>query len=119
MLHASDTIGIRMELEGKTITYCPDTGYCKNAVLLSEYADLLITECAFPPGITNDSWPHLNPELAARIAKESNAKKLYLTHFDAARYTNLASRKKAVKCARKIFPNSFLSVDGTRIKVIK
>ena len=74
LLHSSLTYGYRIELDGKTITYCPDTGYCENAVVLARNADLLIAECAYKSGMENPEWPHLNPETAARIAKEAGAK---------------------------------------------
>ncbi len=49
LLHASLTLGRRLNLDEKIITYCPDTGYCENAVRLAKGADLLIAECSFRP----------------------------------------------------------------------
>lgn len=117
MVHSSLTLGIRLEIDQKVIAYCPDTGYCENAVQLAGNADLLITECAFPPNRSNPSWPHLNPETAARIAREAGAKKLALVHFDASLYPDLKSRANAEKAARKIFRNTIASQDGMEIKV--
>src|SRR5574340_787190 len=67
MIHSDPTIGLRLTIEDKTITYCPDTGYCPNCVALAQNADLLITECALKPGEFSESWPHLNPDIAAKI----------------------------------------------------
>jgi ribonuclease BN (tRNA processing enzyme) len=117
MTHSSLTLGVRLEIEGKTISYCPDTGYCKNAVKLAQNADLLVTECALRCGEVNPDWPHLNPEFAARIAVESGAKKLVLTHFDAKKYPDFKSRAEAEKVARGIFENSYASRDGMEIEV--
>lgn len=117
MVHSSLTLGIRLILEGKIISYCPDTGYCSNAVSLAKSADLLITECALNPGKENSEWPHLNPEFAARIAVESGAKKLVLTHFDANNYPDFKSRENAEKVARKIFKNTSASIDGMELEV--
>ena len=50
LVHASPCLGYRFDLDGKIITYCPDTGVCENAVLLAADADLLIAECAHLPG---------------------------------------------------------------------
>ena len=86
MQHSVPTIGFRINIKNKIITYCPDTGYCQNAVKLALNADVLIAECAFRPGEQDENWPHLNPETAARIALESQAKQLALIHFDASRY---------------------------------
>ncbi|MEI8102937.1 MAG: ribonuclease Z, partial [Chlorobium sp.] len=41
MDHSVPTIGFRISIENKIIAYCPDTGYCDNAVKLAKEADLL------------------------------------------------------------------------------
>jgi ribonuclease BN (tRNA processing enzyme) len=117
MVHADPNIGVRIEIDRKVITYCPDTGYCTNAVELARNADLLITECAFRPGEDFPLWPHLNPETAARIAKEAQAGRLALTHFDAEKYKTMEQRKEAEKKAREIFEQSFMTRDGMIIEV--
>ena len=61
LLHSSLTLGYRLKLDRKVISYCPDTGYCQNAVELSKNADLLIAECAYKSGQQSPKWPHLNP----------------------------------------------------------
>ena len=80
-------------------------------------ADLLITECAYKPGQSSEGWPHLNPELAAGIAKEAGAKKLALVHFDAAIYTTIEDRMMAEKAARTIFENAFAAMDDMQVEV--
>jgi ribonuclease BN (tRNA processing enzyme) len=115
--HTSPTFGIRLVIGNRTIAYCPDTGYCENAVQLSLHADILLAECAYKPGEINENWPHLNPESAARIAAESEVKKLILVHFDASRYPDLESRKEAERAASKIFPATTASFDDMIITV--
>lgn len=117
LLHSGITLGYRIRIDGKIIAYCPDTGYCKNAVTLGRDADLLITECAYKSGEADDSWPHLNPETAARIAVEAGAKKLVLTHFAAGTYLTLAERKVSEGVAQTIFPNTLAAMDDTVIDV--
>lgn len=117
LVHASKCFGYRLEIEGKMISYCTDTGYCKNSEELSLNTDLLISECAFLSGQMSDTWPHMNPQLAAKLALKSKAKKLILTHFDAALYTTIAKRKQAQAQARKIFPNTFSACDGLKMEV--
>jgi len=116
MKHADPTIGIRLELDGKIISYCPDTGYCDNTIKLSKDADLVIAECAIA-GKSGKEWPHLNPEAGARIAKEAGAKKLVMAHFGADDYKDFKARDRAQKRARRIFRNSYSSRDGMQIKV--
>lgn len=115
--HAGLTLGYRIEAEGKIVAYCPDTGYCENAVQLGRNADLLITECAYRSGEEDPDWPHLNPETAARIARESGAKQLVLTHFDASRYPTLAARDEALMAARSKFSSAFNAADGLSVTV--
>ena len=113
--HASLTLGYRIEIDGRIIAYCPDTGYCENAVTLARSADLLITECAYKQGQSNESWPHLNPETAARIAREAGAKRLVLTHFDAGVYRSLAERKESEAVAAAGFSATTAGMDGLQV----
>lgn len=117
LLHASYTLGYRFEIEGKTVAYCPDTGYCENAVELARNADLLIAECAYLSGESSPDWPHLNPETAAGIAVEAGASKLALVHFDASRYTTAAHRYSSERAAQKVFTRSFAAFDDMQIEL--
>ena len=111
LVHSGPCQGYRLEIEGHTITYCTDTGYCANAVTLSRQADLLMSECSLAAGTDGiPQWPHLNPSLAARIASEAEVKRLVLVHFDAA--GGIEQRKAAENEARRIFPATFAGQDG-------
>lgn len=115
--HASKCIGYRMEYARKVISYCTDTGICQNALKLSRNANLLITECALRCGQDDGGWPHLDPEHAAFLAKQANAAKLVLTHFDADNYRFKKQRKQAQQYARKIFKASYAAFDGMKINI--
>ncbi len=115
LFHSDLTLGYRIHIDGKIVAYCPDTGYCENAVTLGRNADLLITECAYKSGEADESCPHLNPETAARIALEAGAKRLILTHFAAGTYLTLAERSVSEKVAQKIFPNTLAASDDTAV----
>jgi len=117
LVHSAKCLGYRFEEEGKVLSFCTDTGYCESALLLAKGANLLITECGLKSGEVNPSWPHMNPEDAAKLAKESGAKKLVLAHFDADNYKSIEERDFAEKCAEKIFPESTASKDGMEIVV--
>jgi len=117
LVHPDLTIGYRIEMDGKAVSYCPDTGYCENAVILSRNADLLIAECAYRSGQGSEEWPHLNPETAARIATEAKAKRLALVHFDAKLYLTLEDRKESESVAQNIFSNTFAAVDDMEIEI--
>jgi len=111
LVHSDPCLGFRITVDGKTLAFCTDTGYCENAVKLADRSDLLITECSHVSGQEDSAWPHLNPESAARIAREAGAKKLFLTHFDAFRYASLEDRAAAERAARNIFSESYASYD--------
>ncbi|MBF0121402.1 MAG: ribonuclease Z [Desulfobacterales bacterium] len=117
LCHVVLTMGYRIILNGKSIAFCPDTGYCENAVNLAKDADLLIAECAYLPNEEFSHWPHLNPEYAAKIAKEANASQLALVHFDANRYPTIELRLKAESAAKNIFSNSFAAMDDMQIDI--
>lgn len=118
LVHADPCIGFRIEVDGKTIAYCTDTGECANMVKLAKNADVLISECALLPGEKSPvSWPHLSPQMAAAVAKKANAKLLVLTHFDANRYPEIEMRKQAQKAAAKIFKNTIAAQDGMEIEI--
>lgn len=112
LIHTVETMAARFEVEGKTVSYVIDTGYCENAIRISEMADLLIAECSHRPGETNLDWPHLNPEEAAEIAARSSCSKLVLIHFDAKRYPTMASRMVAEDVAKNIFQHTTAGYDG-------
>lgn len=117
LVHADLCLGYRITTDGRTLAFCTDTGYCENAVSLARDADLLITECSFLPGEENRDWPHLNPETAARIAMEADARRLALVHFDASRYLTLEMRKIAGDIAKKIFPGTTAATDFLNIEL--
>jgi len=117
LLHSDQCLGYRITVDDRVVAFCTDTGYCENAVELARNADLLITECAHLAGEENKEWPHLNPETAARIACESGAKKLVLTHFDAARYLTNGMRKDAETAARSVFPCSLAAYDLMNLEI--
>lgn len=117
LLHADPCFGYRVELDGKTITYCTDTGICDNGLELAKNADILIHECAHKLGQFNEKWPHTNPQEAAELAKNANVKQLVLFHFSAAIYKSLEERKQAERGARAIFKNTLAAIDGMELNI--
>ena len=115
--HSVPTRGFRISIEDKIIAYCPDTGYCEEALSLARGSDLLIAECGYLPGEEHECWPHLNPEVAAKLALEAGVKRLALVHFDASRYVTSENRRKAEAEAEKIFPAVFAARDGEEMKL--
>lgn len=112
LIHTAPTLGYRFDIDRKVITYCTDTGYCANAVILGRGADVYISECTLLPGEDDGGWPHLNPELAAGIANEAQVKRLVLIHFDASKYRTAQDREIAQRAAHKTFANTLTAYDG-------
>lgn len=117
LLHSPTCYGFRFHLEGRTIAYCTDTGVCDGLRSLAKDCDILIAECSFKPGEDIGKAAHLNPEVAAQIAKDSGVKQLALMHFDAGRYPTIEARLDAEKAAKKIFPNTFAAMDGRELEL--
>ncbi len=113
LVHSGPCLGYRLRIEGKVITYCTDTGYCKNAITLARNADLFMTECSLAPGEeAHPGWPHLGPADAAQIALDAQARRLVLIHFDPTQYPTLSARDGAEREARRIFAESYAGKDG-------
>jgi ribonuclease BN (tRNA processing enzyme) len=115
LLHSDPVLGFSFQIGKKKVVYCTDTGDCENLRKLTRKADLLILESGLKTKQETPHWPHLNPETAAKIAKEENVKKLILTHFGAGIYLKKSERKEAEKVARKTFKHTIAAFDGLEI----
>ena len=78
-LHTENSLAYRIESEGKSLVYTGDTDYSESLVELAEDADILLIECSVPDDSKVEG--HLSPSGVARIASESGAKKIILTHL--------------------------------------
>jgi ribonuclease BN (tRNA processing enzyme) len=117
LFHADPCFGYRINIDGKTIAYCTDTGICDNSLELSKDADILIHECSSKIGQYFNNWPHTNPQEAAQLAIRANVKQLALFHFNASIYKSIEDRKQAEGEARQIFKNTVAACDGTSIEL--
>jgi len=117
LVHPVPCYGYRLEVDGKVISYCTDTGACDNAVTLARDADLLITECSLKPGQASTDWPHLNPQDAIGIAKKARAKRLALVHFGAEVYRTLEERKAVLDQFGKDCPGLIVATDDLAVEI--
>lgn len=92
-----------------------DTAPTNNAVKIAKDSDILIAESTWSKDLEKFVMKrkHLTAELAAKIAKQSRAKRLILTHFSQ-RYKNIKDLENE---ARKVFPNTALAEDFMQINI--
>lgn len=117
LIHPAPCYGYRVEIDGKVIAYCTDTGTCDNAVTLARGADLLITECSLKPGEVSPDWPHLNPQDAIGIARKAGAQRLALVHFGAEVYRTLDDRTAVQERFERDFPGLIVAMDDLTVEV--
>ncbi|OYD15919.1 hypothetical protein CH333_04725 [candidate division WOR-3 bacterium JGI_Cruoil_03_44_89] len=107
--HTEESIGYRIEKEGKVFVYSGDTGYSKELVELGKDADALILECSFPREVEG----HLHPKLAGRVARECNAKLLLLTHI----YPVMLEEEIVARVGEEFGGRFIVARDGMRIEI--
>ncbi len=102
-------------VQGKKITYIPDTLPCKNAYELSQDSDLLISEASFSTTHQDkaEQYKHMTAKEAALIASRSNVKRLILTHFSQ-RYK---TTQEIEEDARTYFDNITCAYDFMKINL--
>lgn len=100
---------------GQSMALVMDTRYCEAAVELAHDVDLLVCESTFlePEAHLATDYGHMTAAQAARLAVESGAKKLVLTHFSA-RYD---SSQMFVDEAKPIFENVVAANDFDHVPV--
>ncbi len=96
---------------GIRTVYSGDTRYCKNLIMLSKGADLLIHDATFAEN--EDNRMHSGVRDAADIAKRAGVKKLVLTHFSR-RYRRTDELESE---AKKVFKNTVAAHDFMKIQL--
>lgn len=113
MDHSVESYGMRIENEGKIISYTGDTLYNPNLYSLAENADLFLCESTATMRMKSSvKIPHLSAKEAAEIALSSNVKKLVLTHF-----WYEEDRLEYLKEASMVFKDVILSVEMEEYEV--
>ncbi|MDR1150740.1 MAG: ribonuclease Z [Clostridiales bacterium] len=104
------------ERTGIKITYCTDTRPIDQIVNFSEESDLFICEGTYGENNKIEKAvknKHMTFSEAANLAKQSNCKELWLTHFS----PSMPEPEKFLINAKKIFNNSKLGTDGLTKKI--
>ncbi len=103
--------------KGVKITYSGDTKPCEEMIMFARDSTLLIHESTFveEDKVNADEHAHSTSVDAAYIARESNSKKLILTHIST-RYTK-EYEEKMLNEAREVFENTEMAYDLLEMEV--
>ncbi len=96
--------------KGLKVTYCTDSRPTDGLAALSMDSDLLVCEGMYgDDGLLEKAVErkHMIFSEAAAVAKRSNSKELWLTHFS----PSLHEPEEFLQTARSIFPNTVIGVD--------
>lgn len=114
VVHLDD---VSVHKPGQSVAFVMDTRVCDGAYELAEDVDLLVIESTYLSTEEREAKAHghLTARQAARIAAESGAKRVVLTHFSQ-RY---GSTKPFVAEAREYHDDVYAVRDGDRVSVPK
>jgi ribonuclease BN (tRNA processing enzyme) len=113
MAHPPETLGVRIDLDERTLAYSADTGRGADFDALGRNADLFICEATLQD--SDELWEgHLRASQAGEIAAEIDARSLLLTHFRPGRDAAL-SLVEAERAAGGV--ECRIAVDNLRLEV--
>jgi len=76
--HNKESVGIRIDKDGRSVVFSGDTDYSNNLVKLVKNTDLLVVDCAFPERKVKG---HLNLNVLEEIVKKAAPKRVLLSHL--------------------------------------
>lgn len=80
MAHPAETLGVRIEKEGKVFAYSADSGEAADFGRLASRADVFVCEATLQD--SDEPWEgHLSGTQAGRIGAEARVERLILTHL--------------------------------------
>lgn len=98
--------------KARSFVYCGDTVFSTKTIALARAADVLLHEATFAEALAEkaSAWGHATATDAARVAREAQVGKLFLTHISA-RYDTFSP---LLAEAREIFPESYIAEELQR-----
>lgn len=78
--HPVPAYAVRVEHDGRSITYTGDTGPCDALATIADGTDLLLCEAGHGTDHTGDPGVHLTAQQAGELAATVSARKLVVTH---------------------------------------
>jgi ribonuclease Z len=97
------------KIPGRSVAYCCDTKPCASELALTQGADWVVHEATFEEALKAEAnaWGHSTTVDAARIARESSARRLLMTHISQRYQDGTALLREALE----VFPETTLAVD--------
>ena len=113
VIHPSEVLG--PPRQGKAVAYCTDTRPFKGSIELARDVDLLIHEATYTEHLANEAreYGHSTAGQAARIARDSGARRLLITHFS----TRYPDASPLLEEARATFPETIMTQDLVEVEV--
>ena len=108
--HPVPAVGYTVSFEDKTFGYTGDTNTMPSLAEDYRGCDLLLSDGLFSREAWAEGKPHLSAELAARLALESDAKALVVTHLNP-----FIPRRILLEESRSVFPRARLAEAGAVI----
>ena len=110
--HPVETYAVKVTCDQSIFVYTGDTNECAEIDLFAFGADTILADA----GLSRQDWmpgkPHMHPALCAKLAKNSKADQLILTHLSP-RYDS----GELLDEARAVFTNTYLAEPDMRIRV--
>jgi ribonuclease BN (tRNA processing enzyme) len=112
--HPVPTLCVRVEANGRSLTYSADTGPGGGLSALAERTHLLLCEATYQGSIAEKPWPHhLTAGEAGALAREARADRLMVTHI----WPTLDPTRSVAEAEDAFGRPVSLAVPGMRIKV--
>lgn len=91
----------------KTFVFTGDTNDCPGLAAFASHADILLADGAFLESEWKETLPHMSAAGTAKLAREAEAKKLYITHLPVAHAPETLEKE-----ARQIFLEAYAVKPG-------
>lgn len=108
-----NSLAYRLEAEKKVLAYSGDATYCDGVWKACKNADLAIVEASWPAEMKPDT--HMTGVEAGKVAHESEAKKLIITHISPSYMKIGKPKEEAARYFGK--KNVIVAIDQLRVKV--
>lgn len=111
--HSVETYGIRIEYDGKVLSYSSDTIFTEKLYPIALNSDIFLCESTLTEKYRGKGKPvHMFAAEAAQVAKRCGVKKLLLTHF-----WHEEERSNYLGESKKVFQNTLVSEEFTEYEI--